>query len=347
MNETEKMYTLREELHLKKIIKRMINWCSLCVTRYLHVFHGSRGPRALRSCIRLWKYCIDFSNQINLVELDTQIFDDIFKKKVTKVLESSIFDYEFPRLVELYKDSTKLKQSKHSKQKTTVFINKNQLKLDIQKKPLTTPKHLTENSDQTVIYKPSTPSLALQMNDDEMKVVQQSRLRSDTGLSKLSTLIMNSGNRIKRQLSKEKKKDNKNIKRISNKGKASLNIPTNKPELKDDVSLEDEKPVDDATQLIMVLKGIRKYLELDWSEYNPSFCTYISDFNLCKITAYQYMSLAFSFANIYLRIVVDTLDDTLSTKSMNLRIGFADFALKQGIRHIYSSNIICIHYLKL
>ena len=52
ITDSVKMYTYREELHLKKIIKRMINWCRLCISRYVHVFHGTYGARALRSCVR-------------------------------------------------------------------------------------------------------------------------------------------------------------------------------------------------------------------------------------------------------------------------------------------------------
>merc|ERR1719491_2300979 len=66
-----------------------------------------------------------------------------------------------------------------------------------------------------------------------------------------------------------------------------------------------DSPVDDATQLIMVIKGCRKYLALDEQEYESAFKSYctMTHFSLLKIAANQYMTLAFSFTNLYLRVL--------------------------------------------
>merc|ERR1712066_1199801 len=77
----------------------------LCITRYQHVFFGATGTRALKSCLRCWKFCFSLLYKLN--NLDTGKSNDKFErkwcKKVKEIIKKSIFDYEFPRLVQLYK----------------------------------------------------------------------------------------------------------------------------------------------------------------------------------------------------------------------------------------------------
>ena len=292
---------------------------------------------------RLWKYCIHFENKLKLVNIVDNDFNDVFKKKVVKVIKTSIFDYEFPRLVELYRDVRK--KPGHNKQ-PTVFVKtesitqssspnatmNSTLNSTVHGDTLHSGDTLHESTDSngTVIIRPLTP------RKYSMKMNTQARLRSDTGLSNISRIIMQKGGK-KRKKSRSKKPKITPQTRKNATSDAASNAPSNgtrtakqKLKLQNYTSIEDDKPVDDATQLIMVLKGIRKYLQLDWKEYNAGFAAYIGGFNLTKITAYQYMSLAFSFANIYLRVVVDAVEDKYSQKSMGLRVGFADFALNKG-----------------
>merc|ERR1712129_4741 len=100
------LVTLREKIHLKKIITRISNWCKLCITRYQHVFFGPMGPRALKSCLRCWKFCFSLLYKLNNLDENTNSFERKWCKKVKEIIKKSIFDYEFPRLVQLYKQES-------------------------------------------------------------------------------------------------------------------------------------------------------------------------------------------------------------------------------------------------
>merc|ERR1712154_96080 len=91
-----------------------------------------------------------------------------------------------------------------------------------------------------------------------------------------------------------------------------------------------DSPVDDATQLIMVIKGCRKYLCLDEEEYESAFNAYctLKDFSLLKITSSQYMTLAFSFTNLYLRVLAFGIQEKIEERRLNLEFAAKNYTSK-------------------
>ena len=389
------LLTYREEIHTMKILIRMSNWCRLCLMRYLHVFWGGKGPRALQNCLNVWKYCLKFSNLLRNIEMDENEFNLMFEESVMLTIKKSVFDFEFPRLVELYKDNQELPASNPVSPQNSNIINdnktnntkyQNQKNSDISQNKSETnslnsnldSKHLSQTSGGSHMTADSNDTYVVPISYDEnksaalrKKILKKQgslhpRLRSDTGLAKISQVIMKEGggysidgnynasldnsihsidNNKKgfqkmaknqmRRISNFKKNINKAAKNKSKKVKSKslkkMKTPQLEPVLQSidepitsisigyqksaNEIISEESPVADAVQLIMVIKGCEKYLALDESEYGASFKQYCPNFNLVETTAEQYLQLAFSFANIYLRVVANSLEEKLEEQS--------------------------------
>ena len=273
------LLTLREKLHLKKVITRMSNWCKLCITRYQHVFLGATGPRALKSCLRCWKFCFSLLYKLNHLDESKDAFERKWCRKVKEIIKKSIFDYEFPRLVQLYKTDGMEKADGASFFYSKQTYNKQyaQLKKMKQKKAA---------AEQNKLPKVLKPKLTAKKSaSDKIKEFSKNLIR-------------------------RKSKSQKSV--CSETSISSNSSATSSVFL--------DSPVDDATQLIMVIKGCRKYLILDEEEYESAFNAYctIKEFSLLKITSSQYMTLAFSFTNLYLRVLAFGIQEKIEERRQNL-----------------------------
>ena len=311
------LLTLREKLHLKKIITRMSNWCKLCITRYQHVFFGATGPRALKSCLRLWKFCFSMLYKLNNMDEYEDSFERKWCEKVKDIIKKSIYDYEFPRLVHLYKEKQvdgdigpSFFYSKQTYNQQYQKYNKMKAKKErqLQKKQM-------QDSFKIPIIK--NHGVSNKMRQFSQKLVTSHKSMYST-TSSISSHYTGSG--------------------APKNGAKHLNVDSVYTALSDQTAVSGtstvfaDSPVDDATQLIMVIKGCRKYLVLDEEEYESAFKSYctLTHFSLLKISSSQYMTLAFSFTNLYLRVLAFGIQEKIEERRANLEFASKNYRNKKN-----------------
>jgi len=274
----DQLLTLREKLHLKKVITRMSNWCKLCISRYQHVFFGATGPRALKACLGLWKFC--FSMLYALNQLDDE-YEDTFERawceKVKEIIKKSIFDYEFPRLVHVYDEKVDADADVDG--------------------------DAEEDVGPSFFYSKQT------YNEQYHRYQQKKKKKA-----------------AKKKGKQKQKQKRRAEKRIHLRVDSGLTMASDVSQVTATSILADS-PVHDATQLIMVIKGCRKYLALDEQEYESAFATYcaVQSFSLLKTTSSQYMTLAFSFSNLYLRVLAFGISAKIEERRRNLAFAQAKY----------------------
>ena len=217
----------------------MSNWCKLCCSRYQHVFFGATGPRALKSCLRLWKFCFSLLFKLNKLDEDKNKFERKWCEKVKEIIKKSIYEYEFPRLVTLYKEKEAKDRngpsffySRQTYNETLAAFKKMKLKKERKKEKA----RLKE----------------------KMKLFSQRLVTSNVSMYSETSSTVTSRERVSKM---------ENGKHTLAPSLLSVNtMRTANSDGSDQTNVLTESPVDDATQLIMVIKGCRRYLKLDQEE---------------------------------------------------------------------------------